>query len=515
MRVLMLVGLFVLTCQWSSAQLTITNLPLSDLASPEIMARSACSLCHVYPDPALLDREVWRDHVLPKMKFYLGVERLDASKTKDGDQYQASGLFPAQPVIQLRHWEKIQDFYLSKAPGRTNTPSRNERISLDLKQFKVDRPRFRREPTLTTAVRIHAADHAILFADAGQQAVDVLSEAGAFHAQMPVGNIVSSILPVREGFFLGCIGHFFPNEGKLGQVVFLEQKEQRLERHVLLRDLPRVAHVERADLNGDGRPDLAVSMFGFLTGRYSWFENLGANQYVEHVLVSKPGAVKSIAYDFNRDGAMDLAVLFGQETDGLKLFMNDGRGTFTERDIIRRPPTFGHADFEIADFNQDGRPDFLVANGDNGDYESPPKPYHGLRVYLGQEDGTWKETWFFPMHGAYHSVARDFDEDGDLDIAAVSFFPDYEQSPRESFVYLECLGGFEYKPFTFPQCVAGRWLTLDAGDVDGDGDLDLALASLTAMPTMVPEDVKKSWEKSGPSVLVLKNQLRSPVGRKN
>ncbi len=479
------------------------------------MARSACSLCHLYPDPVQLDREVWRQHVLPKMKFYLGLERLDIAKTRDGDQYQASGLFPPQPIIAARHWQKIEEFYLSKAPARTKAPSRNDGILLDLKQFKADRPRFRREPALTTAVLIQPSDHALLFADANQQAIDVLDESGEFQIQMPIGNIVSSILPTPEGFFLGCIGHFFPNETKLGQVIFLERKLAGMQRHVLLSGLPRVAHLERADLNGDGQPDLAVAMFGFLTGRYSWFENRGGHEYREHVLFAKPGAIKSAARDFNRDGATDLAALFGQETDGLKLFLNDGKGGFTEKDAFRKPPSFGHADFEIADFNQDGRMDFLVANGDNGDYESPPKPYHGLRIYLGQPDDTWKEAWFHPMHGAYRAVARDFDEDGDLDIAAVSYFPDYEQSPRESFIYFECQGGFQFKTSTFPQCLMGRWLTMDVGDLDGDGDLDLALASLTSMPTAVPDEVKQVWAKSGPSVLVLKNQLRAPAAPNN
>ena len=41
------------------------------------------------------------------------------------------------------------------------------------------------------------------------------------------------------------------------------------------------------------------------------------------------------------------------------------------------------------------------------------------------------------MYGAFGARAADFDNDGDLDIAAISFYPDFEIEKRESFVYLQ------------------------------------------------------------------------------
>ena len=101
-----------------------------------------------------------------------------------------------------------------------------------------------------------------------------------------------------------------------------------------------------------------------------------------------------------------------------------------------------------------------------------------MRIYL--NDGSWnfKESWFFPLNGAFKAVAADFDGGGDLDIAAISYFPDYDKSPEESFVFLENIGTkshLEFKPHTFPDSARGRWLTMDVGDVDGDGDLDIVL----------------------------------------
>ena len=86
-----------------------------------------------------------------------------------------------------------------------------------------------------------------------------------------------------------------------------------------------------------------------------------------------------------------------------------------------------------------------MTNGDNADFTtSPTKPYHGIRIYLNRGNLRFEEAWFFHLNGAYKAIARDFDQDGDLDIAAISFFPDYERSPRESFVYLENQGGLNF-----------------------------------------------------------------------
>lgn len=476
-------------------------------ASDEVIARAACSACHLFPDPRLLDRTIWPEHIFPKMRLYMGMDKVDLNATEDAKRLTAAGFFPPAPMIPESSWQRITNWYLSKAPDPTNTPSRNELIPLGMKNFKLLAPKHRRTPPLTTLVQFDSRERVIFAADATTQTLDVYAPSGELITSSPVGNILTSLQRSGNDFYATAIGHFFPNEDPRGQVFFLKQTEKGLERRVLFSDLPRASHIEVADFNYDGKADFALSMFGFLTGRFSWFENTGDQQFKEHILYKKPGAVKSVAHDFNKDGHPDIAVLFGQETDGMLLFTNDGKGNFKQSDIFRRAPTYGHSYFELADFNADGEMDLLVVNGDIGDYEAPPRPYHGVRIYL-HKGGKFEEAYFYPQHGAYKAVARDFDGDNDLDIASVSFFPDYEKSPRESFVYLENKGGLTFEPSTFRECIGGRWLTMDAGDIDSDGDIDIVLASMIRMPTIVPDFLKDLWEKRSPSILYLINEKK-------
>ena len=49
---------------------------------------------------------------------------------------------------------------------------------------------------------------------------------------------------------------------------------------------------------------------------------------------------------------------------------------------------------------------------------------------------------------------------------------------------------------------------MDAGDIDSDGDIDIVLASMIRMPTIVPDFLKDLWEKRSPSILYLINEKK-------
>ena len=53
-------------------------------------------------------------------------------------------------------------------------------------------------------------------------------------------------------------------------------------------------------------------------------------------------------------------------------------------------------------------------------------------------------------------------------------------------------------------------MTMDAGDIDGDGDVDIALGSFTAGPTTIPmpPSLRDHWKTNGAAVLLLENLAR-------
>ncbi len=149
-----------------------------------------------------------------------------------------------------------------------------------------------------------------------------------------------------------------------------------------------------------------------------------------------------------------------------------------------------------------------ASRGSISTYAPVTKGYHGIRIYLNQGDLDFQLAKFLPLPGAYKAIPADYDQDGDVDLAAISFFPDYEQTDgAESFVFFENEGEWNFSAYTFPQANQGRWLTMTAGDPDQDGDLDLALGSLTFE---VPGDTARTngWARGGLPYLLLENQLK-------
>jgi hypothetical protein len=160
------------------------------------------------------------------------------------------------------------------------------------------------------------------------------------------------------------------------------------------------------------------------------------------------------------------------------------------------------------DMDGDGDLDVVLSNGDNGEYPSPFKRYHGVRVL--RNDGSMRlvEAWFQPVNGAFKALARDLDGDGDRDLAVISFFPDYARAPEESFLVLRNEGGLRFRRETVREATLGRWLTMDAGDIDADGDIDLLMGSFCEGPPAVaiPPGLAAGWRTNGVNALLLLNQ---------
>jgi len=475
--------------------------------SGEVLAKQYCQGCHSFPEPSLLDTKSWEKGVLPNMGPRLGLFNFywKAYPSMRADPTLPAGFYPSQPLISPDNWQHILDYYLAMAPESLPGQRRPVPIKNDLAIFRISSPVNSGTYPGTCYIHIDTtvSPHSFLQADINRKSII------RYNSDLqPIDSFLSSGTLIDIDFQNKCliatlIGELNPTNARLGKLEQLTCFEKGNPNSMYLIDsLQRPVQSMRIDLNADGRMDELVCEFGLLTGALSWYENQGDNKYTRHILRPVPGAIKAYARDYNHDGLPDLFVLFAQGEEGVFLFTNLGQGQFDQREILRFPPSYGSSSFELDDFNGDGYADILFTCGDNADFSQVFKPYHG--VYIFMNDGHWNfnQKYFFPINGCYKAMARDFDGDGDLDLAVIAFFADYSRQPEEGFVYLENTGNFVFTPHSTPLAQRGRWLTMDVGDLDGDGKPDIVLGNFFRSTAFLKP--ASPWENE-PSFLYLQN----------
>jgi hypothetical protein len=463
----------------------------------ELLARQYCGSCHEYADPSLLSKEAW-SKVIPQMGLRMGTDMSLLTILNEADYPYVMQTLPASPMLSLEDFEAIKTYYQREAPDSLELPA--DFPSKDLTQFEVTSHQLlKQKPTIT-----------MLRADTVNKSLWMTNRRSVLYRydykfnridSVQLASPASSIVFNNGDPTVALLGIMDPNDQPAGSVGTLT-KDLRFE--LLIDSIKRPVHIEKTDINNDKLEDIVVCAFGNFGGALLVYQNLGDNKYTRHVVSGLPGARKVVVRDFNNDGLPDILVQFAQGDEQLSLYTNAGSFRFRVTTLLRFSPVYGSSYFDLTDFNKDGHWDIVYSNGDNADYSTIKKPYHGVRIFLNDGKNQFKESWFHHLHGCSMAIARDFDKDGDVDIATISFFPDFIKTPERTFVYFENNDGV-MEPYTTPLAANARWLLMEPVDIDEDGYTDILLGALD-FDTGIPEQLRQQWRDKPVDVLVLKNK---------
>ncbi|MEH6681021.1 MAG: VCBS repeat-containing protein [Sediminicola sp.] len=485
------------------------------------LAEIHCASCHKYVPPTALPKSSWKKDILPFMGNRLGIYKEGKrpqsilGPRQSREIIEKANIFPKTPLLAKSDWDKIVDYYLTMAPDSMEIVERSEKITKGLAHFKVQESVYGHPQPLTSLVKLLPDDRGVVFNDSrtGKNTLTFLTSKLEKDYNYELEDTPVTYYEKKDTIYMAYIGknilpHDIPDGSILKIVPYGSGKNDKSVKPII-QNLQRPVATAHGDLDNDGLEDIVVCEFGNRTGKLSWFKNEGNDRYSANYLNHRPGAVGAVIRDHDQDGDMDIFALMAQGDEGIFYYENQGNGSFMEKRLLTFSPLNGSQYLELADFDGDGREDILYVCGDNADKSLFLKPYHGIYIFLNKGNLQFEQSFFYPLNGAYKAVARDFNGDGNLDIAAISYFPDYLDHPEESFVYLENKGNLKFRGSTFDRPERGRWITMDAGDMDGDGDIDLALGSFVYFAAEGDTTgLSQRWLTESPSVLILQNTFR-------
>jgi hypothetical protein len=455
-------------------------------ASPE-QVQQFCGYCHQVPTPDLFARDAWPHEVRQGFEFHRTLGRTD---------------------IAAPSYESVINYYQNRAPTKLDLRpaepfSPPPSVLMEPSHFRV--PDDQTQPAISNVNLVHLFHPDkldVLVCDmregwitafqpyANPPCNRVLGKASnPAHAEVVEleGNGIKDII-------VADLGNFAPTDWKVGKVVLLKgSRDGKFTPFTLLENVGRVADVQAADFNGDGKIDLIVAVFGWrATGEIIYLENQTTDwskpKFVPHVVDKRHGAIHVPVADLNGDGKMDFVALISQEHETIVAFLNDGKGNFRPETIYTAPhPAYGSTGIQLVDLNNDGKLDVLYTNGDVMD-SGALRPDHGVQWLENKGTFPFEHHHLLSMYGVQRAVAADLRHVGLKDIVAVNCLPEEIYGKQllwslnlDSIVVLEQTAPGQFTRHTLEKGNCNH-VTCSLGSLENDGKIDLVTGDFYFRP---------------------------------
>ncbi|MCA8915098.1 MAG: VCBS repeat-containing protein [Planctomycetes bacterium] len=234
---------------------------------------------------------------------------------------------------------------------------------------------------------------------------------------------------------------------------------------------------EFGDLDGDGDLD----MVAIDNGQSYILINNGAGVFNATLLSSNYyGSYHCALADVESDGDLDIimvsspmATSTGQWSGQNLIYLNDGNAGFANVTNFGTGSEYS-IDVDAGDIDGDGDVDFVVANGAVSDIPND--------IYINDGSGNFTRRAFLFVAGSTAEVSdnswairlADIDNDGDLDV----FTGNFGFGPVQSYYYLNDGAGNFYYTSRVDLGAAAIAVSMATGDFNGDGWVDVALGHL-------------------------------------
>jgi hypothetical protein len=460
-------------------------------------AHAVCgSACHLMPPADILPRAAWRD-TIARMTLLMQNQPEPA-----GPPGTASRTVVLPPEVQ-----RVLRYYEQNAPEQLPAPT--PWPPADASQFHVRRFSPGDAPPAPAVAHVRFLDldrdgHLEIVATEMRYGYIVAGDPARADSRLEL--IGTGASPARfepldwdgdgvDDLMVGDLGRFLPGDHTDGAILWLRGAKRLRYSRSALEGWPRVADVRGGDFNGDGKTDLIVAAFGWRkVGKVILLENQTKDYdrplLMPHVVDSRPGAIHVIPAELNGDNQLDLVALISQQSETVVAYINTGNFTFKAEPIYTAPhPNWGSSGIELVDFDGDKDLDVLLAHGDTFD-DAIIKPYHGIQWLENKGTYPFVAHHLADLPGVFGIKTGDLDGNGLRDVVACAFIANAANTGEADLPALVWLaqvrpGEFERRTLerSFP-----RHASLDLGDVDQDGDLDILVGNFAGAP-----DPKQPW----------------------